>query len=110
MTGPSDITPFPVVLIDEWEDGIIEETAWVEAIDSVPDKDTALRVVERLYPLDDRCNDDEERYVCEGSHQWLYPEDPDTTDDTTWPICKGPADMARPGVRKFWVVKVEAAL
>lgn len=109
MTGQSDITPFPIVLIDEFEDGMVDETAWVEAIDSVPDKATAIKVVEGLYPLDDRCNDDEEKYVCTGSQEWLYPENVDYADECPWPKC-GPGDMERPGRRKFWVVNVEAAL
>ena len=110
MTGPTDIAPEPTVLIDEWQDGCIDETAWVEVKQTTPDAESAVGVIEVLYPLDDRCNDDEEHYVCTGEREFLAPTAETLASMDPWPP-EGPWEQVEPDsgrvqMREFWVVRV----
>lgn len=103
MTGPTDASPphAPMVLIDEWEDGWVENTAWVEVTSDVTDAAAAIRWVESAFPNEDR--PDGESYVAEGDKVWLAQEGEQQTDDgPSWVEAKEASD----GARLFWVVKV----
>ncbi len=67
----------PVVLVDEWDDGHIENTAWVEVYSSKSDRGVrtangAVEVIEKMYPLEDRAEED--FYYCDGERVWMAPD------------------------------------
>lgn len=104
MTGTSDMTNTPTVLIDEWMDGWVESTAWVEATVGI-DAEAAVKLLEEHYPIEDR--EEEERYACDGETTWQCPDVENGWDGTEgpWKDC-GPDDE---GARRFFVVKVVCA-
>jgi hypothetical protein len=106
MTGPTDMTHRPEVLIDEYVDGCVEATAWVEVTSEVPDPETAVKVIEGLYPIEDR--EEEEIYHCDGTKTWQKP-DPEFKpefDDGLDPVPWVEAQEGEDNAKWFWVVQV----
>lgn len=113
MTGPTDITEAthqPQILIDEWQDGWVESTAWVEVTSEVTDPATAVAWIEKFYPVEDR--EEEEGYACEGETVWQKPDvayldfHMDHGDgEIPWIKAEREDDKAL----QFWVVKVVCA-
>jgi hypothetical protein len=107
MTGPGDVQqdPTPIVLIDEYEDGYIENHAWVEATTNVPTAEEALRIIEDLYPAGER--EEGEGYECNSQQEWLTPDDADAPQ--VWTIIdptKVGALSENPEARIFWRIEV----
>lgn len=111
MTGDTNISD-RVILVDEWPDGTIESTAWVEVTDGTT-PEVAVRAVEDAFPLGDRDEADEEEYICNGEVVRLCP-DPEYADDdgdegSPW-ISADPEDPAHEGALDFMVVRVVCKL
>jgi hypothetical protein len=104
MTGESDVpeTRSPIVLIDQWEDGAIEERAWVEVTKDTQSAESALRMIEDLYPVEDRY--EEETYAASGATEHLKAMGDFSSsglDEVQWELCE-----PGPGAVEFWVVNV----
>lgn len=116
MTGPTDTNEEvtdPTILIDEWPDGTIESSAWVEVSPSAPTAESAVEWIEKCYPVSDRAEVDEEEYICDGSVVRLCP-DPDWEDEhgdegTPW-VEADPENHHHQGALDFWVVSVVCKL
>lgn len=55
MTGTADTTNASVaILIDGWEDGIVEDRAWVKVTTLTQTADEALAFLERSYPANEQ--------------------------------------------------------
>lgn len=102
MTGPTDTNPehAPIVLIDAYENGWVEEVAWVAVTDVATDPGTAVKWVENGYPLEDRV--DGESYSADGEMALMRPIDPEGDEEQRWVKCDGTAK----GATLFWVVNV----
>lgn len=116
-----------VLLIDQFEDEIVESMAWVEVYDprlrmcshaGCRTAEDAVELIERHYPLEDR--DEAESYACMGEQVWMMP-DAEIQDDGTFMQVDGgnvhvyewpevpftqTEDPRDPFALKFWVVRV----
>jgi hypothetical protein len=104
MTGESDVPEVrsPIILIDAWQDGAIEERAWVEVTKDVQTAEGARKMIEDLYPVEDR--EEEEIYAASGATEHLKPVgdfSSSALDEVQWEVCE-----PGPGAVKFWVVNV----
>jgi hypothetical protein len=119
---------YPVVLVDQPEDVMIEETGWIEANEATPDIQTVVQKMEQDFPLEDRA--EEEHYVCEGQQEWMAPVHNEPCDECggegpdDCPGCEGTGTVPHEAIRwetvdpqtldprrrgdarLFWVVKV----
>lgn len=104
MIGPSDVpTASPLLLIDEWEEECVENTAWVEKTEKCDEPEKAVAVIESEYPVEDRT--EEEVYRATGGTVWLKPEDGShwaAHHEGAWTD----AEPGEPGALEFWVVVV----
>lgn len=95
-----DATEYPKVLIDQPEDGCIDETGWVEVTPTVGDGDAAVKIIEGVYPTEDRM--EEETYVCDGEQEFLAPMHWEPCDE-----CNGAAPDDCPGCEGSGTVPYE---
>lgn len=112
MTGDTNISD-RVILIDEWPDGTIESTAWVEVIEGATTPEIAVKLIEDAYPLSDRDEADEEMYVCEGETVRLCPDpqvDEDDADEGRPWIDADPENPLHKGALDFLVIRVVCKL
>lgn len=104
MTDMDNILEKPILLIDDADEEVIDETAWVQVTPTTMSAEAAVAVVEDACPLEDRA--EEEHYVCEGKQEWLAPGRDGLLDH--WhevdPTRVGPPDATK--AQLFWVVKV----
>lgn len=106
MTGPSDIpgTRDPVLLLDEWEDGMIETWGWIEKTAEIDTPEKALAYVEEHLPLEDRA--EEERYHADGSLAFHHPgREFQEHGEGPWVMCAAGVE----GALEFWVIQVVCA-
>jgi hypothetical protein len=100
----TQFTKHPMILIDGWPDGIVEERAWVEVTTEVSGPELAVELLQLNFPVEDI--DDGFVYNCDGTQEWHRPEDPETYaehDEGAWKLC-GETDE---GALLFWVVTAD---
>lgn len=109
MTGSTESTaqppvtePIPIILIDCFDDGYVEDRAWVQVTDVTDTPEKAVVALERQFPLEDR--EDSEAYHCEPDKQeWHRPESEAYLDaPTPWTECEEGDD----GAVRFWAIAV----
>jgi hypothetical protein len=95
--GHHDVVP-PIVLLDEWEENLIDQSAWVEKTARCDSSDKALAFVQQEFPPNEGV-----RYETTGRTVWLKPSEPGH-----WNECgEGEWEDAEPDdeyAREFWVV------
>lgn len=99
----SDVTRTPVILVDS-EDGVPENTAWVEVTTDVTSAQRAVAAMEEHLPLSDHPEEEEHCYECEGQQVWLTPEESEG-EGQQW-VPRDPTREAEDGARLFWIVSV----
>lgn len=111
MTGPSDVPEDvndPQVFIDSYEDGTIDAVAWVVDDKNVNTPTKAQEVVERLYPVGDRPEDEPVRYICDGDQAWLKQ---DAENEEHWNVVDPvQAGVDANGAVLCWVVRVDCLI